>query len=252
MHHYSCLLIFLLSVLEYRVLFWCLVIGSALSEQMEIGFGIRVPEENPSWQLPGQIHTHTQGERQPPGMFFNTRSRIKEMEECRLRVPDETNRWPKEETNKDEGGNSRLRPQAGQIQDSVAAGSSLRQGNRANGCRKKMRSVQSTVHPWMYTAGFCRSPSLWGSSSPSPPRTATPVPDKLRGPSIIDQIMPVHTLSSQAPWSFLLFKSFFLNFAHWRDTGSQPPKQANTLQLEKIWRDIKMILKISPCEGPYI
>jgi hypothetical protein len=69
------------------------------------------------------------------------------MEENPLRVPDGGNRWRKEETNKDEGESSRLRPQAEQIQDSVAAGSSLRQDNRADGCRKEIRSVKSTVHP---------------------------------------------------------------------------------------------------------
>lgn len=97
-------------------------------------------------------------------MFFNTRRRKKEREDYLLRVPEERNRWQEEETNKDEGGNSRLRPQAGQIQDSVAAGSSLRQDNRAvwriDGCMEKIRSVKSTVHPRMYAAGSRRKPCL--------------------------------------------------------------------------------------------
>lgn len=60
-------------------------------------------------------------------MFFNTRSRKEETEGRPLRVPDGRNRWRKEE-NKDEGESSRLRPQAEQIQDSVAAGSSPEAG----------------------------------------------------------------------------------------------------------------------------
>lgn len=95
------------------------------------------------------------------GCFFNTRRRKKEKEDYLLRVPDERNRWLEEETNKDEGRNSRLRPQAGQIQDSVAAGSSLRQDNRAEGCVEKIRSVKSTVHPGMYAAGPVESPVLF-------------------------------------------------------------------------------------------
>jgi hypothetical protein len=47
------------------------------------------------------------------------------------------------------GRSIRLRPQAEQIQDSAAAGSSPRQDNRADCGRKKIRSVNSTVHPWM-------------------------------------------------------------------------------------------------------
>lgn len=93
-------------------------------------------------------------------MFFNRRRRKKEREDYLLGVPEERNRWQEEETNKDEGGNSRLRPQAGQIQDSVAAGSSLRQDNRADGCMEKIRSVKSTVHPRMYAAGSRRKPCL--------------------------------------------------------------------------------------------
>lgn len=48
---------------------------------------------------------------------------------------------------KDEGKSSRLRPQAEQIQDSAAAGSSLRQDNRANCGRKEIRPVNSAAHP---------------------------------------------------------------------------------------------------------
>lgn len=103
---------------------------------------------------------HAQGERRSPGMFFNTRSRKKEREECLLRAPDETNRWHKEETNKDEGRNSGLRPQAGQIQDSVAAGSSPRQDNRADGCMKKIRSVKRQFIHECIQRGPVESPAL--------------------------------------------------------------------------------------------
>ena len=44
----------------------------------------------------------------------------------------------KKEQIKDEGKSSRLRPQAEQTQDSTAAGSSLRQDNRADCGRKKI------------------------------------------------------------------------------------------------------------------
>lgn len=168
-------------------------------------------------------------------MFFNTRRRKKEKEDYLLRVPDERNRWLEEETNKDEGGNSRLRPQAGQIQDSVAAGSSLRQDNRADGCKEKIRSVKSTVHPGMYAAGPVESPVLFvpffifatHESHTSPGTSSGP-------PCTNDQMISVHTLSSETPWNFLLSKYFFPNFAHWRDTGNQPPMQANIPQPEKI------------------
>lgn len=233
--------------------FWCPVMGSALSEQVEICFGNRVPEENSSWQLQGKIQTHIRWKAAAWDVFFNTRRRKKEKEYYLLRVPDERNGWHEEETNKNEGGNSRLTPQAGQIQDSVAAGSSLRQDNRADGCMEKIRSVKSTVHPRIYAAGSCRKSCLFvlfftsaNHDSHSSPGTSS------RPPCTNDQTMPVHTLSSEAPWNFLLSQYFFPNFAHWRDTGNQPPMQANTLQLEKIWRDIRMFLKISPCEGPYI
>lgn len=58
---------------------------------------------------------------------------------------DETNQ--RKEQIKDEGKSSRLRPQAEQIPDSAAAASSLRQDNRADCGRKKIRPVSSAVHP---------------------------------------------------------------------------------------------------------
>lgn len=38
--------------------FGCLVVSSVLLEQMEISFGIHVPEENSFRQLLGQIQAH--------------------------------------------------------------------------------------------------------------------------------------------------------------------------------------------------
>lgn len=95
-----------------------------------------------------------------PGCFLILEVEKKETEEKPFGVPDGRNRWCREETNKEEGESSRLRPQAEQIQDSGAAGSSLRQDNRADGCRKEIRSVKSTVHPGVYAAGSSREPCL--------------------------------------------------------------------------------------------
>lgn len=160
-----------------------------------------------------------------PGCFLIVEVEKKETEEeCCLRAPAETNWGPKEDTNKNEGGNRRLRPRAGQIQDSVAAGWSLRQGARAGGCTKKIRSVKSE---WIQQDPVEALPCE--SYVPSaPPRTATPVLDKLRDPSMTGQIMLGHALSSQAPRSFPVFKHFSPNFVHWRDTGSQPPKASKS------------------------
>lgn len=47
----------------------------------------------------------------------------------------------------DEGKISGLKPQAEQIQASAAAGSSLRQDNRADCGREKIRPVNCAVHP---------------------------------------------------------------------------------------------------------
>lgn len=50
-----------------------LAVRPVLLEQMEIDFGIHVPEENSTQQLLGQIRAHTRGGRGPPGIVFNTR-----------------------------------------------------------------------------------------------------------------------------------------------------------------------------------
>lgn len=174
------------------------------------------------------------------------------MEENPLRVPDGGNRWRKEETNKDEGESSRLRPQAEQIQDSVAAGSSLRQDNRADGCRKEIRSVKSTVHPWMYTAGSCRKPwlvcTLIHFHQPWWPHQSW---NKLWAPPLFIRWC-VYARLNKHHGIFLLLKYFFPNFHSEGIQAADPPKEANIPQVEKIWRDIKLFLRISPCEGPYI
>lgn len=69
------------------------------------------------------------------------------MEECFLERWMRQTGGTRKEQIKDEGKSSRLRPQAEQIQDSAAAGSSLRQDNRADCGIKKIRPVNSAVHP---------------------------------------------------------------------------------------------------------
>lgn len=91
---------------------------------------------------------HTQGERKPPGIFFlilggGIRRWRNSFFQCQMRQTGGT----RKEQIKDEGKSSRLRPQAERIQDSSAAGSSLRQDNRADCGRKEIRPVNSAAHP---------------------------------------------------------------------------------------------------------
>lgn len=132
---------------------------------------------------------------------------------------------------KDEGKSSRLRPQAEQIHDSAAAGSSLRQDNRANCGRKKIRPVNSAVHPWMCVGRRVQkgmqSPQ-YHCSAPAPVKTTLPRKEAQTPPLLIRWHLWTWCCDRDHE-SFLLFKYFFSNFAHGKDTGSQPPKQANTL-----------------------
>lgn len=148
------------------------------------------------------------------GFFLNSRGRIRRWRNaflwCQMR-----DRWHRKEQIKDEGKSSRLRPQAEQMQDSAAAGSSLRQDNRADCGRKKIRSINTSAHPQMYTAEEDREACgdlLCHASTSLPMRTTPPLKDT-QDPSIINQmILQDPCLHSYHEVSYCS-KYFFPNFA---------------------------------------
>lgn len=171
---------------------------------------------------------HTQGERKPPGIFFlilggGIRRCRNSFLQCQMRQTGGTRKEPI----KDEGKSSRLRPQAERIQDSSAAGSSLRQDNRADCSRKEIRPVNTAAHPWMCTVQENRSVFSSFTGQPHRPQKLHRLTEKPWTPPEAIRWHLWTRCCDRDLQSFLWFKYFFSHFAHQRDIGSRPPKEAN-------------------------
>lgn len=148
-------------------------------------------------------------------------------------MPPWSARWDKQVAqgrNKGCRESSWLRPQAEQIQDSAAAGSSLRQDNRTDCGRKKIRlsTVQFIQDCRRVEEGRRNEHPLSISVQLRCPWKPPSLRKKLKSsPLWIRPYLPLSCRDGDHE-SFLLFTFFFSNLAHQRDTGGRPPKQANT------------------------
>ena len=145
-------------------------------------------------QLLGQIQAHKRWEKATWGLFLMLGGGLRRWRnsflQCQMRQRGGTGK----EQIKEDGKSGRLRPRAEQIRDSAAAGSSLRQDNRANRGRKEIRPVNSAAHPWTCADTGEQECVLQRHGSASPSAEATPPHREVLDPSRTHQMTPANTM----------------------------------------------------------